>query len=147
MRVYIKNMVCCGTKYFVLLEIEKLGIKYNRFELGEIDLEDDLKLREIKKLDTALRNYGLEIMFRKNKLVSKIRNTVLDMVENNLNPVSGFSFYISNRLGYEYDYLNSYFSKETGLPIEEYFIEKQDEKMRGNEPEWSAEFHHINKSA
>ena len=140
-------MVCCGTKYFVLLEIEKLGIKYNRFELGEIDFEDDLKLREIKKLDNALRNYGMEIMFRKNKLVSKIRNTVLDMVENNINHESGFSSYISNRLGYEYDYLNSYFSKETGLPIEEYYIEKQDEKMRGNEPEWSAEFHHLNKSA
>ena len=140
-------MVCRGTKYFVLLEIEKLGIKYNRFELGEIDLEDDLKLREIKKLDNALRNYGLEIMFRKSKLVSKIRNTVLDMVENKINPESGFSFYISNRLGYEYDYLNSYFSKETGLPIEEYYIEKQDEKMRGNEPIWSGEFHHLNKSA
>jgi hypothetical protein len=65
MKIYIKNMVCQGTKYFVLLEMEKLGIKYSKFQLGEIDLEDDLTLTEIKRLDNSLRKYGLKLCSEK----------------------------------------------------------------------------------
>lgn len=147
MKIYIKNMVCQGTKFFVLLEMEKLGIKYSKFQLGEIDFEDDLTLTEIKRLDNALRKYGLEIMFRKSKLVMKIRNAVHQMIEDDINPKTGFSFFISNTLGYNYDYLNSYFLKEAGLGIEEYFIEKREEKIRETELKWSDEIHQLVRSA
>ena len=128
MKVYIKNMVCQGTKNFVLLELKKLGINYSKFELGEIDLENDLSLEDIKKLDTSLRKFGLEIMFRKSKVVDKIRHAVHDLVMNDLTLRTSFSYYISDRLGYNYTYLNTYFKKETGIPIEEYYIEKKVEK-------------------
>jgi hypothetical protein len=68
MKIYIKNMVCQGTKSFVLLELERLGFKYNKFEFGEIDLEKDLSLLEIEKLDQSLRKYGLEFTFGKSWL-------------------------------------------------------------------------------
>lgn len=140
-------MVCQGTKFFVLLEMEKLGIKYNKFQLGEIDFEDDLTLSEIKRLDVSLRKYGLEVMFKKSKLVSKIRNTIHSLIENDINLKTSFSNYMSNTIGYNYDYLNSYFMKEAGLGIEEYYIEKNEEKMRENERLWSDEIHDLVKSA
>lgn len=140
-------MVCQGTKYFVLLELERLAFKFNTFELGEIDLEEDLSLAEIKKLDDALRKYGLEVMFRKSKLVDNIRHAVLELVKKNVTLKTNFSYYISNRVGYNYTYLNKYFTKETGIPIEEYYIEKRNEKVNLNEPTWADVFNPLGKSA
>jgi hypothetical protein len=147
MKVYIKNMVCQGTRNFVLLELKKLGINYSKFELGEIDLENDLSLEDIKKLDTSLRKYGLEIVFRKSKVVDKIRHAVHDLVMNDLTLRTSFSYYISDRLGYNYTYLNTYFKKETGIPIEEYYIEKKVEKMSLNKPIWAEALNSLEKSA
>ena len=147
MKINIKNMVCQGTKFFVLLEMEKLGIKFNRFELGEIEIEDDLTLLEIRRLDNALRKYGLEVVFKKSKLVSKIRTTVNDLIDSDINLKSGFSMYISKITGYNYDYLNNYFLKETGVPIEEYFIERKNEKMKETEPKWADAFNELERIA
>jgi hypothetical protein len=147
MKIYIKNMVCQGTKLFVLHELESLGIFYRSFELGEIDLKEDLTLGEIKKLDNALRKYGLEIMFRKSKLVSRIREAVLDLVENNVTINTSLSYYISQKVGYNYTYLNACYRKETGLPIEEYYIEKKNEKDKLNEQTWSEAFSRLQKIA
>jgi hypothetical protein len=49
--------------------------------------------------------------------------------------------------GYNYDYLNNYFLKETGLPIEEYFIERKNEKLKENEPKWADAFNELEKIA
>ena len=123
-------MVCVGTKPYVVEELEKLGIKYSKFESGEIDLTDDLTLPEIKRLDHTLRQYGLEATFKKSKLVSKIRTVIHDLIENNLILRSGLSSYISNKIGYNYYYLNSYFFSETGLAIEEYYVSRQEFNIR-----------------
>ena len=147
MKIYIKNMVCQGTKFFVLLEMEKLGIKFNRFELGEIEIDDDLTLLEIRRLDYALRKYGLEVVFKKSQLVSRIRSIINDLIDKDINIKTGFSLYISKIAGYNYDYLNTYFSKETGLPIEEYFIERKNEKMRETEPKWDDAFSELERIA
>jgi hypothetical protein len=60
MKIYIKNMVCQGTRAYVLLELERLSINYNSFEHGEIDTEKDLSFSEIRELDDVLQKYGLE---------------------------------------------------------------------------------------
>lgn len=62
MQIYIKNMVCQRTKFFVLQELERLDLNYSSFEFGAIDLKEDLSLTEIRKLDNALRKYGLEMI-------------------------------------------------------------------------------------
>jgi hypothetical protein len=147
MKIYIKNMVCQGTKLFVLHELDTLGIVYHSFRLGEIDLDEDLSLNEIKKLDNSLRKYGLEIIFADSLLVSRIREAVLDLVENNVTINTSLSYYISERLGNNYTYLNEYFTKETGLPIEEYYLEKKDEKVKLNMQAWSDVLSHFKRSA
>ena len=140
-------MVCQGTKLFVLHELESLGIIFRSFELGEIDLEEDLSLAEIKELDNSLRKYGLEIIFRNSKLVTRIRKAILDLVENKITIDTSLSYYISEKVGYNYTYLNEYYRKETGLPIEEYYIEKKNEKEKLHEETWAEGFNHLKKSA
>jgi len=65
MKIYLKNMVCQGTKYFVILEMRNLGINFKKFESDEIELEEDLSLAKIRKLNHSLQEIGLEAIFRK----------------------------------------------------------------------------------
>jgi AraC family transcriptional regulator len=140
MKLYIKNMVCKGTKVFVLNELERLGLNYTKFELGEIDFEKDLSSAEVKRFDQSLHKYGLEITFRKSKLVSDIRNTITELIEKETPFRTRFSYFISQQVGYNYAHLNKYFIRETGLPIEEYYLEKKSEKMSLKEQTWSDAF-------
>ncbi|MGB8358860.1 MAG: hypothetical protein WCD55_09620 [Bacteroidales bacterium] len=147
MKVYIKNMVCQGTKLFVLNELKSLGIIFRSFEMGEIDLEEDLSLVEIKELDNSLQKYGLEIIFTNSKLVTRIQKAILDLVENKITIDTSLSYYISEKVGYNYTYLNEYYRKETGLPIEEYYREKTNKKEKLHEETWAEGFNHLKKSA
>lgn len=130
MKVYIKNMVCLGTKQLVIQEIEKLGIIYNKFVNSEIELAQDLTLPEIKSLEHALQLYGLQIEFKKSNLVSRICSIVHDMIDNNMILREGLSKYLSNRLGYNYYYLNTYFFRETGHAIEEYYVARKEDSLK-----------------
>ena len=147
MKVYIKNMGCQGTKLFVIHEFESLGIIFRSFEFGEIDLEEDLSLAEIKELDNALQQYGLEIIFRNSKLVTRIREAILDLVENKITIDTSLPNYISEKVGYNYTYLDEYYRKETGLPIKDYYTEKKNEKEKLHEEIWADMFNYLEKSA
>jgi hypothetical protein len=146
MKIFIKNMVCQGTKSFVLLEMRKLGLTCKTFKLGEVDFDDDLPGELIKELDNSLRKYGLEVTFSESKLVSEIRNVILDLVENDIKPGTRFPNYIIGKVGHQYSFLNNYFTSETGLPIEEYYLEKREEKERLNEPKWADALNQISES-
>ncbi len=147
MKIYLKNMVCQGTKFFVLYELERLSLRYRSFELGEIEFIEDLSLAQMTKLDKSLHKYGIEVIFKNSKLVSKIRNTIVELVEKNTSLNCSFSFYISGKIGKNYTYLNRYFARETGLPIEEYYIEKKSEREKMNEESWSDAFTRLGISA
>jgi len=78
MKIYIKNMVCRGTRSFVIRELEELGFKYNNFESGVIEFEENLSPSERRKLYQSFQQYGLEVKFVKNDLLSKIRHVLLN---------------------------------------------------------------------
>jgi hypothetical protein len=86
MKIYIKNMVCLGTRFFVIQELEGLGHKYNIFKSEEINFEEDLSRAERKKLDQSMQQYGLELNYAGSDLLSKIRHAILDLVENHIAP-------------------------------------------------------------
>jgi hypothetical protein len=77
MKIFIKNMVCNGTRSYVIQELEELGFKYSTFESGEIDFVKDLSKSDKNKIDQSLQKYGLELSFGKTSLVSKIRQAFL----------------------------------------------------------------------
>jgi hypothetical protein len=65
MKIYIKNMVCQGTRKFVLMEIKKLGLKLSSFIAGELDFQKILSPSEKESVELSLKKYGLELMFDK----------------------------------------------------------------------------------
>lgn len=66
MKIFIKNMVCQGTRKFVLAEIRKLGLKLKSFETGEIEFSRELTAEETGKVIVSLKKYGLEAVPAKN---------------------------------------------------------------------------------
>jgi hypothetical protein len=84
MKVYIKNMVCLGTRSFVIQELKGLGFAYNTFEYGEIDFEENLSRAERKKLNQSMQQYGLELNYGGRDLLSKVRNAIHDLIDNHV---------------------------------------------------------------
>jgi hypothetical protein len=66
MKIYIKNMVCQGTKKFVLREIKNLGLNLKSFESDVMEFQSELSPHESEVLILSLRKYGLEAAQRKN---------------------------------------------------------------------------------
>jgi hypothetical protein len=91
MKIYIKNMVCLGTRFFVIQELEGLGFNYNSFESGEIEFEKELSQSEKKKLCQSLQEYGLELSFAKSSLISRIRHSIHNRAETHFTSMTSFS--------------------------------------------------------
>ncbi|HLN21769.1 MAG TPA: hypothetical protein VK213_11810 [Bacteroidales bacterium] len=69
MKIYLKNMVCQGTRKFVLSEVKKMGLELKSFESGSIEFGKDLSVDQEHQLEFRLKNYGLEILVdRDNRL-------------------------------------------------------------------------------
>ena len=66
MKIYIKNIVCHGTRLLIIQELKRLGFNFRSFESGEIDLEKDLSLSEIKIIHDTLHEFGLDVIFMRN---------------------------------------------------------------------------------
>jgi hypothetical protein len=126
MKIYIKNMVCIGTKSLIIKELENLGFSYNSIDPGVIDFKKDLSLNEIRQLNQALGEYGLEVTFRDIRFVTEIRCLIHDLVDNNIQLWNDFSNYITRKLGNDYAFLNKCFMLETGSTIETYYNELYD---------------------
>lgn len=129
MKMYVRNMYSQHTVSILKEEMNRLNIKYKSVELGEIDFYDDIKLREMYNLDRSLYVYRLSLILINSKLVTDIRDTILEMVRQNIHPERDFSGHLTKKLGYNIAYLNMYFTLETGLSIEKYYNLKSIETM------------------
>lgn len=61
MKIYIKNMVCQGTRKFVMMEIKRLGLKLISFDSGELEFFGELSAMETCALESSLNKYGLKM--------------------------------------------------------------------------------------
>lgn len=67
MKIYIKNMVCQGTRKFVMMEIKRLGLKLISFNSGAMEFYGELSPFETCALVSSLNKYGLKVSFRGDK--------------------------------------------------------------------------------
>lgn len=117
-------MVCIRCKMVVKVELKKLGLRWTLIELGKAETTGPVSVEKIKKFKLALLKSGLELLEnKKNILVEKIKNVVIDMVcytDNKLK--TNFSDYLSEKLNLNYTYLANVFSAEQGNTIEHFII-------------------------
>jgi hypothetical protein len=138
MLIYVKNMFNQRAISNLIEEMDRLHIKYKSIELGEITFEDDITLQEIYNLDLSIHKYRLSLILLNSKIVTDIRNIILDLARQNVCPETNISDSLTRKLGYNYAYLDMYFAIETGLSIEKYYHEKSAEKISYCHPQYSS---------
>jgi AraC-like DNA-binding protein len=131
-KLYIKNMVCVRCKLVVKSELEKLGLHFSKVELGEAEIMEDIAPDQLKRLDSALRSLGLELMDdRKSVLVEKIKTIIIELVHYSDEQIKiNLSDYLSDKLNHNYSHLSTLFSEVRGITIEQFYLEHKIEKVK-----------------
>jgi AraC-like DNA-binding protein len=112
--------------------LEKLGLKYESVTLGEIVLLSQVSDQEMLDLKNNLLLSGFVILEdKKNILVEKIKKIILEMIhyEDSL-PQTNISYYIADKLNYDYTYLANIFSEIKGSTIEHFIIAHKIERVK-----------------
>ena len=132
MKLHIKYMVSLRCKMVVKDELRKLGISYANISLGQVELAEEISRTQLEKFRTALKQSGLELMDdKKSVLIEKIKDVVIEMVhyEDEI-PKVNFSDYLTEKLGYNYNYLANLFSETEGTTIEHFIIIHKIERVK-----------------
>jgi len=113
-------------------ELHKLGLLYKNVELGEVELKGSISDEYISKLDLALKECGLEIIYNKEKLIiEKIKDTINKFIYRSEDfQKYSLTDFLRKRINFNYTYLSNLFSKKEGITIEKYFIEKKIEYVK-----------------
>jgi hypothetical protein len=62
MKLHIKNMFCPASKFFIKMELERMGVVFDSIEMGELNLTNDISDMQIKALNVAIHKFGLEVI-------------------------------------------------------------------------------------
>jgi AraC-like DNA-binding protein len=131
--LYIKNMVCNRCIRVVREELEKLGLRIQRIELGEVDIAGGKVIDLGNVRDVLLRN-GFELIEDKRvKMIERIKLLILRLVQNDYRETPlplNYSEYIARELGHDYHYLSSLFSSVENVTIEQYVILQRIERVK-----------------
>ncbi len=131
--LHIKNMVCNRCIKVVGEELEKLGIKVNLIELGNVELKKPLDKEETVKVKEVLYENGFELIDdKKSLIIEKIKTLVIELIHYQKEKAQriNYSDFISSEIGYDYSYLSNLFSSVEGTTIEKYIINQKIEKVK-----------------
>src|SRR5947208_2549532 len=82
-KLYIKNMVSASCKMVVETVLEMLEFRFSKVELGEVEILGEPDERKLEQLKALLRQLGFDLITnRRNILVEKIRNAIVEMIFN-----------------------------------------------------------------
>lgn len=131
-KLYIKNMVCSRCIRVVREELEKLGIKYNSVQLGEIELTEDISESSLSVLGKALLENGFELIDdSKNKIIEEIKTLIIKSIYEDSKPeTTNYSDYLSSATGKPYPVLSSLFSSVENITIEKFIIMQKIERAK-----------------
>lgn len=131
--VNIKNMVCQRCILVVQQIFDQLGVTPLSVNLGSVILKSDLSHDKIQQLETLLASQGFErIDDKKGQLLESMKALIIDAIHHhehfsmNIN----WSHFLSDELGYDYNYLSSLFSSISGITLEQYIIKQKIEKVK-----------------
>lgn len=120
-------MVCDRCKMVVRQTFEDLGIKPERVELGEVEVNGDVP--DWTHLQQRLKQLGFELLEDKRKqLVTQIKRLVLAYI--NQPARQNLSDYLTEQLNREYSALSKLFSESEQQTIEQYVIRLKIEKVK-----------------
>lgn len=132
MKLYIKNMVSNSCKSIVKSELKKLGLNLLFIKLGEVEILENLVDEQRSQLNMNLQKMGFELMDnKKSMIVEQIKNMIIELVHYSDKRMKvKLSFYLSEKLKYDYTYLANLFSVDQGITIERFFLNHKIERVK-----------------
>lgn len=133
MDVYIKNMVCDRCVRVVREELEKLGLKVERVELGKAEVVADSATVNLETIKRVLKRNGFEYLEdRKAQSVEQVKTLIIELIRSDqLEHMDvNLSEYLAKRMGKNYHYLSGLFSSVTSITIERYVILQKIERVK-----------------
>ncbi len=125
-------MVSTRCRMMVKEELKKLGLHFIVVDLGEVEIMEDISVKQRGQLKAGLLSSGLELMDdKKAMLIEKIKNVIIEMVHYaDEMPKVNYSEYISEKLDHDYTYLANIFSEVKGITIQQFIIIHKVEKVK-----------------
>lgn len=134
MDLHIKFMVSRRCKMLVRSELLDMGHRCLSVELGLAETETELNPTELTDFNQRLLKSGLEILDNKKLiLVEKIKTIIIEMIhysDEDPNSKINDSEYLSETLGYDYNYLSHTFSEAKGITIQQFIILHKIERVK-----------------
>jgi AraC-like DNA-binding protein len=133
MDVYIKNMVCDRCVRVVREELEQLGLRVERVELGLATVAADSATADLVAIKRVLKKNGFEYLEdRKAQLVEQVKTLIIELISSDLleHMDVNLSEYLAEQLGKNYNYLSGLFSSITSMTIERYLILQKIERVK-----------------
>lgn len=126
---YDGNIAC---KAILQEQLEKLDIKYQLLDLGQIEIGDDVSEEGLAELQVSLKKYGIQIINNpKGQLIQKIKDAIIEIVyEKDKFPNITISQYLSDKLNFRYGYITNVFSEYTFTSIENFIIIQKIERAK-----------------
>ncbi len=109
------------------------GLTDVAINLGTVELEGSLSVKQEQQIRMALKEEGLEWLDNeKVKLVEQVKQVIRQLVQSeSLDEMNEkFSVYLSRKLGKEYSYLAAIFSSIENTTLEQFFILQKIEKVK-----------------
>ncbi len=131
--LFIKNMVCDRCIMSVKQILDEQQLPWSCVELGRAKVLADTDQINYDVLDEKLRAIGFELIRDKSKiLVESVKNLIVEYIHYNEGEKLkiNFSDYLSEKVGKDYAYISSEFSKSEGVTIEKYIILQKIERVK-----------------
>jgi AraC-like DNA-binding protein len=125
-------MVSTRCKMVVKDELKKLGLHFIVVDLGEVEIMEDISIKQREELKSILLTSGLELMDDKRAvLIEKIKNVIIEMVHHTEEIAKmNFSDFLSGKLNHDYTYMANLFSEVQGTTIEQFIIRHKIERIK-----------------
>ena len=132
MILYIKYMVSQRCKLIVAEILKRLGLHYSYIDLGSVEILNEISEKGWEVLQRQLRKTGLELIEdKKGILIEKVKMLIIEMIHHsNELPKTNYSYYISQKVNYNYTYLANIFVETQGISIQQYIIKHKVEKIK-----------------
>lgn len=132
MKLYVKYMVSLRCKLLVKDELEKLDLHPVTLDLGLVETLENPTKEQLEALKVNLHKSGLELLDdKKSILIDKIKNVIISMIHySDELPKVNYSDFISEKMGYDYNYLSTLFSEVKGTTIQQFIIAHKIEKVK-----------------
>lgn len=125
-------MVSNRCKLAVKAELTKLRLHFIVVDLGEVEIMENLSMKQKEQLKLGLLQLGFELMDdKKAVLIEKIKNVIIHMIHYSDEIIkTNFSDFLSEKLKFNYTYLSNLFSEVQGTTIEQFIICHKIERIK-----------------